>query len=488
LKKASLKKPAVISTLQTESCEATLSKTVRKLHFLLELGQLISLDLQLDDMLIQIARKATEVMEADRFTIFLYDTASDELWTTVAVGVEGKRVRIKANEGVAGFCFQTGRTVNLVDAYKDPRFYRQIDTDTDYRTRTLLSMPFYSRTGQPLGVIQLINKKEGAFTDEDETFLGTFNNHAAVFIEMAQLQKARIDALEQSRREVERVNRAKGKALDHLAHELRTPLALILGIVRLLRKKLGDRGIYGEFEGLIDTVERNVRRLLETQREADKIIRTYGRSMTAVPLLSFAGGVLEEVKGKTEGRNLTIELDGHVDPVIVADVRILKDVVTGLLKNAVENTPDEGLIQVVLEQKDGRVLFSVRDFGIGLTGENKAGIFDGLFHTQDTDLYGSKRPYEFYAGGKGLDLLLMKIYGQRFGFDISVESRRCVFLPTDRDLCPGRISLCPHCKGPETCASSGGTTFSVSFPVSGISPKEKGKGLDGPPQEEGGTT
>jgi hypothetical protein len=75
----------------------------------------------------------------------------------------------------------------------------------------------------------------------------------------------------------------------------------------------------------------------------------------------------------------------------------------------------------------------------------------------------SKNPFDFNAGGKGLDLLRMKAYGQRFGFDLSAESRRCIYLATDRDVCPGRISRCPHCTSREDCVASGGSTFSVAF-------------------------
>jgi len=147
--------------------------------------------------------------------------------------------------------------------------------------------------------------------------------------------------------------------------------------------------------------------------------------------------------------------------------RILEDVLVGLLKNAVENTPDEGTIRILSEQKDDRILLKVQDFGIGITEENQKSIFDGLFHTQETDLYTSRKPYDFSAGGKGLDLLKMKVYGQGFGFGLTVTSRRCTYLPTDRDICPGRISACPHCQSPEACQSSGESTFCVSFAARG---------------------
>jgi signal transduction histidine kinase len=149
----------------------------------------------------------------------------------------------------------------------------------------------------------------------------------------------------------------------------------------------------------------------------------------------------------------------------MTDPKILEEIITGLLKNAIENTPDEGVIRIVLEQKGEWLSLKVMDFGIGITAENQRHLFDGLFHTLDTELYTSKKPYDFGAGGKGLDLLRIKTYGQRFGFDISVGSRRCIYLPTDRDLCPGRISECPDCKTRDGCLNSGGSTFCVSFPI-----------------------
>jgi adenylate cyclase len=185
-------------------------------------------------MLLQIAQKACEVMEADRCTLFLHDSSTDELWSTVALGMGGQVIRMPSNAGVAGHCFQTGESVNLEDAYQDTRFNREVEAHTGYHTRTLLCVPIYNRAGLRVGAIQLLNKKDGVFSIEDEAFLKTFGNHASVFIEIAQLQKARIDALEESRKELEQLNRAKSKALDHLAHELRTPLAVVQGNMRLL--------------------------------------------------------------------------------------------------------------------------------------------------------------------------------------------------------------------------------------------------------------
>jgi len=488
-------------------------ETDRKLHSLLELGQIIGLDLQIDEMLLQIAQKAAEMMNAERFSLFLYDAATNELSTTVALGMDKKKIRISSSEGIAGHCFQTGETLNIRDVYEDPRFLKNVDSTTGYHTKSILCMPFMGRSGQRLGVVELINKKDGQFfTKEDETFLTTLNNHAAVFIEMAQLQRDRIDALKKSQAELERLNRAKSKALDHLAHELRTPLSLMQGTIKLLKARLAKR--YPEFkaEGFFEIMEKNLVRLSDTQQETDKIVRTSldaesrliidefdhlqrhiesvsevtdeikgmfqsikdwivrhvpssSTSLKVIPLFDFANERIQEAKDNSRHRNLSFYLEGANDLSVAMDPSILKDVVGGLIKNAIENTPDEGAIYVKIEQTEQKIFLKVQDTGVGITEENTGQIFNGLFHTQETDLYGSGRPYDFNAGGKGLELLLAKIYGQRYGFDLLLESKRCAHIPEDKDICPGQISQCLQCRNALDCLSSGGSTFMVVFPV-----------------------
>src|SRR4030042_3531974 len=92
---------------------------VRKLQSLLELGQLIGLDLQLNEMLLHLSQKACEVMEADRCSIFLHDPNTDELWSTIAMGMGGEVIRIPSSIGLAGYCFQTREIINLEDGYTD---------------------------------------------------------------------------------------------------------------------------------------------------------------------------------------------------------------------------------------------------------------------------------------------------------------------------------------------------------------------------------
>jgi PAS domain S-box-containing protein len=325
------------------------------------------------------------------------------------------------------------------------------------------------------------------------------------------------ESLVKSHRELEQLNRAKTKAVNLISHELRTPLAVIQGNLRLLKKKLKPLPIHANLQNTMDALERNLERLSNISKETDEIFRVSQELETGVlldnldrlwqrvedlsdmpldvrshfdalkswlsqylsgkeeefqsiNLFPFALDVLERVKQFTHHRKIRFQAEGKNDLFILIDPLILQNVVEGLLKNAVENTPDGGTIRLVVEQRHGKIMLHVADDGIGITEENQAYIFDGLFHTKETELYASKKPYDFGAGGKGLDLLRMKVYAQRFDFDLSMKSKRCVYIPTDRDLCPGDISKCPHVKNAKECAASGGTTFTLAFQPKKTSP------------------
>jgi signal transduction histidine kinase len=332
------------------------------------------------------------------------------------------------------------------------------------------------------GGIGLGDKLSGdLYTSDDQELLSTMARQGAVAIENARLHQARIEALENSKKELEQLNRAKSRALDHLSHELRTPLAVIQGNIRILKRKTQAETPPIVRAEVFESLEKNLSRLSDIQQETDQIIRSHQElevgpgfeendhplsiSAETIHLYSFTKGILEGVKKKSSHRTIQFEIDGEEDLNLAIDPKILEACLVGLLKNAVENTPDEGMIRVVLEKKNQWVQLKIMDFGIGITKENQRNLFDGLFHTLDTALYSSKKPYDFGAGGKGLNLLRIKTYGRRFGFDISAASQRCIHLPTDRDLCPGKISECPHCKTVEECLQSGGSTFCLTFTV-----------------------
>jgi signal transduction histidine kinase len=162
-----------------------------------------------------------------------------------------------------------------------------------------------------------------------------------------------------------------------------------------------------------------------------------------------------------------VEVISHLEPATPLNMPLepLRKVVDGLIKNAIENTPDEGKIELIVRKNGEGSEFVVHDYGVGIIEEAQRLIFEGFFATQDTMAYSSKRPFDFNAGGKGADLLRMKIFSERYNFKIDMISSRCKFIPKETDVCPGRISECEFCSNKEDCHRSGGTTFTINFPA-----------------------
>jgi HD-GYP domain-containing protein (c-di-GMP phosphodiesterase class II) len=150
-------------------------------------GRLIASETQLDAMLGIIAAEVKNILGADRCSVFLVDPYKGELWTKVALGMEDKIMRLPMGHGLAGFVAKTGNSVNIRDAYSDSRFARDVDGMTGYQTRSVLAVPLKNRDGRPLGVFEVLNKKRGDFSDEDEGLLHILATIAASFIENAEL-------------------------------------------------------------------------------------------------------------------------------------------------------------------------------------------------------------------------------------------------------------------------------------------------------------
>jgi len=157
-----------------------------KLSAILTICQKMNSERDLGALLDLIAREATSLLDCDRASIFLLDRERNELWSKVALGSE-EILRFDARLGIAGNAVLTGNTINVRDAYSDPRFYGGIDGQTGYRTRNLLVVAVRNQMGEIIGAFEVLNKRIGAFTIRDEESLGALASHSAIAIETAQL-------------------------------------------------------------------------------------------------------------------------------------------------------------------------------------------------------------------------------------------------------------------------------------------------------------
>jgi adenylate cyclase len=158
-----------------------------KTVILLDVANSLAQTLDLETLISKIIEKVTEILDAERSTLFLLDRQTNELCSKVAQGAEVSEIRLPYSAGLAGHVASTGQVLNIEDAYEDDRFALTIDQESGYTTKSVLCAPVFNREGNIIGVTQAINKKDGVFQREDEELLQALSSQIAVALENAQL-------------------------------------------------------------------------------------------------------------------------------------------------------------------------------------------------------------------------------------------------------------------------------------------------------------
>ena len=375
-----------------------------------------------------------------------------------------------------------------------------------YRTRSLALAPMSGRKGI-IGVLGAVNKKTGVYDAQDTDLLNTIGSTVALSIENARFAREVQGAYDL----VRGLNRAKDKVIHHLSHELKTPVAVLSGSLTILSGRLKPLP-EATWKPTIDRARRqpgpprghpgrgpghHVRPSLPGQipahGPAGPVYRRTGNPaggggrrgrdhrphapthrrhfgvQDPVPVRvrledRFVPERMEALTPMFAHREVRVRTNVEPVPAVRIPGEVLAKVMDGLVKNAVENTPDGGSVEVWVRPKGPGVQLGVRDYGVGIPEEAQKRIFEGFFPTRDTMAYSSKRPFDFNAGGKGADLLRTKIFSERYRFRIEMNATRCPVIPSERDQCPGRVDHCTHCAGVEDCERSGGATFILYFP------------------------
>ena len=472
---------------------------IERYKMICELGQMVTSEMNLDALFDLIMEQATRVMGSERASVFLYDPVSEQLCSWASTDLKSNAVRISPHCGIAGWVFssQTAQIIN--DPYNDSRFFPGVDKKTGFKTRNILCTPLINRDRECIGTLQTLNKKDGQFTDSDLELLVAASYYVTVALENARLYE-----------NLKALDKAKERVINHLSHEIKTPLSILSGVLHLIETKAAT----GDLDGLKKTLvrgERNVKRLKALQEQIDDILQCQkvGQDCTpdmcrvalnlleeivdeksesnpeamaelmkrlrslekwkalegeAIQLTPFMQTVCERAKAGMNDRKLCVIQEFDEKAELRIDRGVLEKVCTGLLRNAIENTPDDGMVEVSIKQGDNETLVTITDHGVGITPTNQEMIFSGFFHTQSTAFYASKSPYAFNAGGTGADLLRIKSFAKRLGFEVTFSSTRCPFLPRDEDVCPGKIAECRFVSSPQECLASGGSSFIVRFP------------------------
>jgi GAF domain-containing protein len=171
------------------------------LERLLEVSSLLSSTLNVDELLAMIMSSATELTGAETSSLLLVDEEAGELKIEVATGTPGEAVlreTVPAGRGIAGWVVEHGRPVMVADPQSDDRFYREIDEKSGFETRSILAVPMTTRE-RTIGVIEVINKRDGNFDERDLRVATALASHAAIAVENARLYARLADAVVTSR-------------------------------------------------------------------------------------------------------------------------------------------------------------------------------------------------------------------------------------------------------------------------------------------------
>ena len=490
-------------------------------HALFQIAEALYRFRRLDERLEFIARQVQDLLDVEGASVILLDEARKEFYFRVAAfedsetGDKMKEVRFPADKGVAGEVYRTGKPLLVPDTSKNPHYFGVVDQKAGYNTRMMLDVPI-SIQGRMIGVLCAVNKKAGAFDEADVELLVAVASIVALPVENARIN----EELKRSYEEVKSLNRAKDRVIHHLSHELKTPVSVLSASLGLLHRQAGAGD--STVGRILERAERNLQRILDMQyaiedilREKDytshrmlsllldasvDVIESFAAEETGseeaaehirrriedlfgpreavseiIALDRFVAGKIEALRPRFAHR--TCRLDVRIEPTQPVEIpaEVLEKIVEGLVRNAVENTPDEGLIEVTVRNGARGPELGVKDYGVGITEENQQLIFENYFTSYEPMQYSSRRPYDFNAGGKGFDLLRMKIFSERYGFKLQMESERCAHLPDEGQIGPGSVDFCASCNSIADCKESGGTTMTVIFPGAKADPEKNEK-------------
>ena len=191
--------------------------SVSDMEAILAVTSKLAAPFDLMSMLSEVVSAAKQVLKADRGSVWLYDAAADQLVLEIATGIAP--VRVPASTGLAGACAHTRRIINVPDCYADARFNPDVDRQSNYRTRCMLTLPLVDHNDVLVGVMQVLNKADGVFDESDEALATVLAAQCAVALQRVRMTAAVIEG-EKMRQELEMAREVQMSTLPSVMPEV----------------------------------------------------------------------------------------------------------------------------------------------------------------------------------------------------------------------------------------------------------------------------
>ena len=373
----------------------TLGSYLRLIEISRDLASTLDLDILLDD----IVRASADITHAEAASILLYDDTARQLYFQVATNIDDATMRglvVPLDKSIAGWIVLNRKSLRIDDAEKDERIFSEVDQTIGYSTKSLLGIPLVTKN-KVVGVLEVVNKKRGKFTDADESMLSVLGAQAAVAIENARL-------LQQS------------GLIQEFMHGLRTPLASLSTPTYLLLRPEMSRE---QRDQIVNNIHNETLRLnslassfLDLARLESGRVQFRKTRFSAADLLYEARDVMMT---KAQETNIQIRVDVPNDlPLMEADRDKIKQVLLNLTSNAIKYNRPNGSILIAGNYTDNDLSILVQDTGLGIPEESIPHLFEKFYRVRD---------HEGKATGTGLGLSICKQIIQGHNGRIEVKSK-----------------------------------------------------------------
>ena len=385
----------------------TLDSYLRVIEISRDLASTLDLDILLDD----IVRAAADITHAEAASILLYDDMARQLYFQVATNIDEPTMRgliVPLDNSVAGWIVTNRKSVRIDDAQKDMRHNSNVDQTLSHTTKSMLGIPLVTKN-KVVGVLEVLNKKRGRFTDPDESMLTVLGAQAAVAIENARLFQ-------------------QSDLIAEFVHELRTPLASLSTATYLLLRPEMSRE---QRDQIVNNIHSETLRLnslassfLDLARLESGRVQFRKAKFSAADLLYECRDVM---MSKAQETSIQIRVDVPNDmPLLEADRDKIKQVLLNLLSNAIKYNRPNGSIIITGNFNDAELSMVIQDTGMGIPDESIPHLFEKFYRV---------REHEGKATGTGLGLSICKQIVQGHNGRIEVKSKMgigtsfTVFLP-----------------------------------------------------------
>ena len=366
---------------------------------LIDIARDLASTLDLDILLNHIVSAASDLTETEAASILLYDDAARQLYFQVATNLDQPTMRglvVPLEGSIAGWIVTNHKSARIPNARGDPRHFSTIEKQTHVTTKSLLGVPLINKD-KVVGVLEVINKQVGNFSDDDEDLLKVLGAQAAVAIENARLFH-------------------QSDLVAEFIHELRTPLASIgTATYLLLRPEMSEE----QRQSTIRNIHHETLRLNTLASSFLDLARLEsGRvqfSLTCFDLACMLDECVEIMKSKAEECSVTLELEIPPDfPQVEADRDKIKQVVLNLLSNAIKYNYPHGKVVITAGQEENEWTLAFRDTGMGIPVKAIPHLFQKFYRVQAS---------EGKVAGAGLGLSICKEIVSGHGGTIEVNTK-----------------------------------------------------------------